>query len=297
MRDRQAPRGLDQVAVTGKPGLAVTALGFLIGDRTLVVGDQGGGVSTWQIVPPPGGGERRLTRIYEFAGHAGPVVSDRRVEARQGLRDRGSSGSVRVHYGTSGHTLLTLKAQEGHLHSVVFAPKADGVVLVGDQGAMGEWRLDNPHPEITLKTVFGKVWYEGYSEPAYVWQSTGGTDDFEAQVQPDPADLRHAQGHVLRAGVRGAAGAAGRRIRERVHASGRQGLRQAGGRGDGRAAQRGARIPGRVVAGADGGAGGAGIVPAAPRPAGLYPGRVLRVARRCRAGSVVASRPAPRCSC
>jgi phosphate transport system permease protein len=41
MRDRQAPRALDQVAVTSKPGLTVTALGFLIGDRSLVVGDQG----------------------------------------------------------------------------------------------------------------------------------------------------------------------------------------------------------------------------------------------------------------
>ena len=186
MRDRQAPRGLDQVAVTGKPGLAVTALGFLIGDRTLVVGDQGGGVSTWQMVPPPGGGERRLTRIYEFAGHAGPVVTIDASKRDKGFATGDPSGSVRVHYGTSGHTLLTLKAQEGHLHSVVFAPKADGVLLIGDQGAMGEWRLDNPHPEITLKTVFGKVWYEGYSEPAYVWQSTGGTDDFEGKFSLTP---------------------------------------------------------------------------------------------------------------
>ena len=36
----------------------MTALGFLIGDRTLVVGDGSGGVSTWQVIPPPGGGER-----------------------------------------------------------------------------------------------------------------------------------------------------------------------------------------------------------------------------------------------
>ena len=84
MRDRQAPRALDQVAVTSKPGLAVTALAFLIGDRTLVVGDQGGGVSTLAGRATAGGGERRLTRIYEFAGHAGPVVS---IDASK--RDKG----------------------------------------------------------------------------------------------------------------------------------------------------------------------------------------------------------------
>jgi len=186
MRDRQAPRPLDQVAVTSKPGLAVTALGFLIGDRTLVVGDQGGGVSTWQVVPPPGGGERRLTHIYQFAGHAGPVVSIDASKRDKGFATADASGSALVHYGTSGHTLLALKAPEGGVHSVVFAPKADGVVLVNPQGTMSGWRVNNPHPEITLKTVFGKVWYEGYSEPAYVWQSTGGTDDFEAKFSLTP---------------------------------------------------------------------------------------------------------------
>jgi phosphate transport system permease protein len=186
MRDRQAPRPLDQVAVTSKPGLAVTALGFLIGDRTLVVGDQDGGVSTWQVVPPPGGGERRLTHIYQFAGHAGPVVSIDASKRDKGFATADASGSALVHYGTSGHTLLALKAPEGGVHSVVFAPKADGVVLVSPQGTMSGWRVNNPHPEITLKTVFGKVWYEGYSEPAYVWQSTGGTDDFEAKFSLTP---------------------------------------------------------------------------------------------------------------
>jgi phosphate transport system permease protein len=186
MRDRQAPRPLDQVAVTSKPGVAVTALGFLIGDRTLVVGDQGGGVSTWQVVPPPGGGERRLTHIYQFAGHAGPVVSIDASKRDKGFATADASGSALVHYGTSGHTLLALKAPEGGVHSVVFAPKADGVVLVSPQGTMSGWRVNNPHPEITLKTVFGKVWYEGYSEPAYVWQSTGGTDDFEAKFSLTP---------------------------------------------------------------------------------------------------------------
>jgi phosphate transport system permease protein len=186
MRDRQSPRPLDHVVVTSKPGIAVTALGFLIGDRTLVVGDQSGGVSTWQVVPPPSGGERRLTRIYQFEGHAGPVESLDASKRDKGFATADAAGNVLIHYGTSGQTLLTLKAPAAGLHSVVFAPKADGVVLVDRQGGVGDWRVDNPHPEITLKTLFGSVWYEGYSEPAYVWQSTGGTDDFEAKFSLTP---------------------------------------------------------------------------------------------------------------
>ena len=40
-----------------------------------MVGDGQGGVSTWQLVPGLGGGERRLTRVHRFQGHRGPVVA------------------------------------------------------------------------------------------------------------------------------------------------------------------------------------------------------------------------------
>jgi phosphate transport system permease protein len=68
----------------------------------------------------------------------------------------------------------------------VLAPKSDGVLALDRRGTWSHWQLDNPHPEITLRTVFGKVWYEGYSKPEYVWQSTGGTDDFEAKFSLTP---------------------------------------------------------------------------------------------------------------
>jgi phosphate transport system permease protein len=34
--------------------------------------------------------------------------------------------------------------------------------------------------------LFGKVWYEGYPEPSYTWQSTGMTDAFEAKLSLVP---------------------------------------------------------------------------------------------------------------
>jgi phosphate transport system permease protein len=79
-----------------------------------------------------------------------------------------------------------MRASLGGLQSVVVAPKGDGILAADGQGRLVQWRLDNRHPEVTLGTLFGKVWYEGYSEPAYVWQSTGGTDDFEAKLSLTP---------------------------------------------------------------------------------------------------------------
>jgi phosphate transport system permease protein len=51
---------------------------------------------------------------------------------------------------------------------------------------MQVYAVSNPHPEVSLKMLFGRVWYEGYAEPEYVWQSTGATDDFEAKFSLVP---------------------------------------------------------------------------------------------------------------
>jgi phosphate transport system permease protein len=164
---------------------AVTVLAFLLGDRTLVVGTEAGEVSTWQLVAPAAGAPR-LTRMHDFAAHAAPVVA-----VEPSLRDKGfvsvdHAGGVQVHYGTSGATLLAARAPGGDVRAAVFAPKADGVLVVGAGGEVAHFALHNPHPEVTLRTLFGPVWYEGYPAPDYVWQSTGGTDDFEAKFSLTP---------------------------------------------------------------------------------------------------------------
>jgi phosphate transport system permease protein len=93
---------------------------------------------------------------------------------------------VSLRYGTTGETLLTVRGEEGGLRAVSYAPKADGLVAAGADGRLSNFAVRNPHPEITWRGLFGKIWYEGYPEPDYVWQSTGGTDDFEAKFSLTP---------------------------------------------------------------------------------------------------------------
>ena len=194
LKDPASPKLIEVVAVASKPGSLVTALGFLLGDRTLIVGDQAGGVSSWQIVPPPSGGEKRLTRTYQFAPHGAPVVAVTASKRDKAFATADRSGIVHISYGTSGQTLLSFKAERPGLQALVFAPKNDAVLGADGQGVVALWQVDNPHPEVTLKTLFGKIWYEGYSQPAWVWQSTGGTDDFESKMSLTPLIFGTAKG-------------------------------------------------------------------------------------------------------
>jgi phosphate transport system permease protein len=186
MRDRPGMRLAESPLVVARPGTAITQIGFTNGDRSLVIGDAAGGVATWQVVRLAGRGEPSLSRISQFEGHPGPVIAFSASERDKGFATGDRTGLIRVHYATSGRTLLGLNAEGHDLRAIAIAPKADGLLALGGDGTLTHWTLDTRHPEITLGTLFGKVWYEGYAEPDHVWQSHGGTDDFEAKYSLTP---------------------------------------------------------------------------------------------------------------
>jgi len=186
LRERDQPKVGAALRVTAPPGIAVSAMNFLIGDRTLVVGDASGGVGTWQVLQPSQGGHRRLVRMNTFVGHAGPVMAIEASRRDKGFLTADASGTVRLHFGTSGETLLTVPSGLSDVRALTFAPKGDGLLLADGTGRTTQWTIRNAHPEATLRSLFGRVWYEGYNAPEYVWQSTGGTDDFEPKLSLTP---------------------------------------------------------------------------------------------------------------
>ena len=42
-------------------------------------------------------------------------------------------------------------------------PRSDGLFVARANGDVDRFALANPHPEASLHTLFGKVWYEGYA--------------------------------------------------------------------------------------------------------------------------------------
>ena len=185
IRDRAQPTRLETIPSAAAGNGAITALTFLVGDRTLVVGTSAGAVSSWQVVPSAAG-TPQLTRINVFAPHTSSVSGISASGRDKGFISIDAGGAAHLNYGTSGATLLAIPTGTVKPAAVVFAPKADGFIVFGADGAVRPFAVANPHPEITLHTLFGKVWYEGYARPAHVWQSTGGTDDFEAKLSLTP---------------------------------------------------------------------------------------------------------------
>ena len=164
-------------------GAPVSALNLLIGGRSLVVGQENGALSVWFAVEQ-GDESKKLQRIRDFPRLPGAVA-----RIAPSPRDKGfialGGGRMGLYYSTSERTLWTGPSPLRQGTALFYTPKADGA-LIGGAGQMAEVAIHNPHPEVTPRALFGKVWYEGYDKPAYVWQSTGGTDDFEPKLSLTP---------------------------------------------------------------------------------------------------------------
>jgi phosphate transport system permease protein len=178
--DEDAPRLTDVSPVSSD---AITALEFVIGGNSVVVGTAGGAVTSWFRAVLPSGGEAML-RAHVFEPQGAAVAGFAMSPRDRSFAASGVDGSLVLRHQTSERTLARL---EGAVSSrlMVVSPKADSLFAVVD-GALVSFGLDNPHPEISWTTLFGKVWYEGYAEPEYVWQSTGATDDFESKLSLVP---------------------------------------------------------------------------------------------------------------
>ena len=165
---------------------AITALDLLIGGRSLVVGQENGALSVWlQIRENEDEEVFHLTRVRDFPRLKKAVRQIAPSERGKGFLALGDDGRLGLYYSTSHRTLWTGDAPIRRGTGLFYTPKTDGVYLAGD-GRLAELDVFNPHPEVTWKTLFGKVWYEGYDEPAYVWQSSSGSDDFEPKLSLTP---------------------------------------------------------------------------------------------------------------
>ncbi|ANS44184.1 ABC transporter permease subunit [Serratia inhibens] len=71
------------------------------------------------------------------------------------------------------------------VQQLAFAPSGDGLLLETAQGWQ-HYAIDNPYPDVTWRSLWHKVWYENYPEPAYVWQSTSGEDSYQAKFSLMP---------------------------------------------------------------------------------------------------------------
>lgn len=178
-----ADNGIEEIFSVSASSVGITALTYAIGDVTLLVAAEDGSIRGWMPVQSDSG--THLTRVHDF-GRGPKSVGLLEPSLRNKCFLAGDAdGTVRL-FQLTGQRLLAECATDRQLRDLRFSPKADGMVAIGRELPILTFDLDNRHPETSLTTLFGKVWYESYNEPAFTWQSSAGTDDFEPKLSMVP---------------------------------------------------------------------------------------------------------------
>jgi phosphate transport system permease protein len=173
--------------IAGAPGAAVSALELLIGDRSLVVGREDGSVEIWFRVPRDEAGVRtqQFERVHAFPAQAAAIRLLAPSQRMRSFLAVDADGGLGLYHSTSQRVLWRGASGIADASALAFAPKGNGAALAS-ASSLALFDVDNPHPEASVGAFFGRVWYEGYERPEFVWQSSSGTDDFEPKLSLTP---------------------------------------------------------------------------------------------------------------
>lgn len=161
----------------------VSTVSPLLGGISLMVGDSRGGIAQWFMVRDEDG-RNQLTHIRDFQLGQAAITQILPEERRKGFLALDADGQLGVFHSTAHRTLLTEKVAEGNSIAAL-SPRANRV-LVESNGQLQRFVIHNPHPEVSWSALWGKVWYESYDEPKYIWQSTSANSDFEPKLSLAP---------------------------------------------------------------------------------------------------------------
>lgn len=169
-------------------GEKMTSVNWLFGDMSLVIGGDKGSLKIFSLYPhtrPDGTSLRLFGQTRQFSPLDGPVQH----YAASGINRSflvSTPRELRLCYGTT----ADIRWNSGPLEFVPVQLAANtefnSAIAIDSSGNIHFFSMEDKHPEAGSKALVGKIWYEGYDSPKWLWQSVGGTDDYESKLSLMP---------------------------------------------------------------------------------------------------------------
>ncbi len=176
----------------------ISSLKLLLGGTSLLLGLENGEVQQWMPVNDKKTrlSGKVLTFIRTFHGLASkPAVepeADQLVnvisseQRRKGFAVADMAGRVTLYYSTSHRTLAQLNTANTAITQLTWSARADHLLALDNAQQLHVYQVRNEYPEVSWDVLWEKVWYEGYDEPDYIWQSSASTNEFEPKLSLIP---------------------------------------------------------------------------------------------------------------
>ena len=186
---RPALRGeasaISQVLDLVDDGRQPTEIALLLGDISLLVADDSGSVSQWLLVSDDEG-QVTLRQVRRFDAGNSAIVALSPEQRRKNFVVADSEGEVGFYNTTAHREALKASLFDSAPLALAISPRGDVLLAESDGGQISVWEVINEHPEVSWSALWSKVWYESYSEPDYIWQSSAANNDFEPKYSLVP---------------------------------------------------------------------------------------------------------------
>lgn len=175
---------LEDISIAYKGQLGQTRLKqvvFLTGDNSLLVQDELGVVRQWAWSNTA----KELFDLRSFAtGHKEQIIIPE--YSRKSFVSLSRQGAINLYHTTADNHILRYEEDKQEVRFAAIAPHANGLVLENAAGKLIHYHIDNEHPEVSWSALWNEIWYEGYEEPDYIWQSSSASNDFEPKFSLTP---------------------------------------------------------------------------------------------------------------
>lgn len=162
----------------------ITSFELLLGGNSLIIGDSKGRLSQWFFVRDEDN-EYHLTHIRDFEHTPDAITNLTTEQRRKGIITLTENGTLNIFNSTANRNVLREPLFDRQADAMALAPRANAL-LVQHGSQLSFWHVDNEHPEISWSAYWEKVWYEGYEEPEFIWQSSASNNDFEPKYSLMP---------------------------------------------------------------------------------------------------------------
>ncbi|OGT72366.1 MAG: phosphate ABC transporter permease [Gammaproteobacteria bacterium RIFCSPLOWO2_12_47_11] len=182
--NKTAPRLVQKVHAV-PDGTVITSLEFLAGGISILVGDSRGTITQWFPVRDQEN-NYTLQNIRNFRSLKAPVVTMAPDYSRKGFTAIDKQGYIGIYHTTAHRTVKKQRISEEPLTFVAVDPRGNAMLVEDSSQQLQFWQVENEHPEISWRSIWGKVWYESRQQPEYIWQSSSASNDFEPKFSLTP---------------------------------------------------------------------------------------------------------------
>ncbi|MDG1951176.1 MAG: ABC transporter permease subunit [Gammaproteobacteria bacterium] len=165
-------------------GVNPTDIEFLLGGVSLLVADDSGQIAQWFLIQR--NEEIKLEKIRQFNSSDVALREITSEQRRKNFITLDLEGNVGIYNTTSHSASFEGRLASPEAHSLAVSPRGDSLLIESTGGNFQRLDIKNDHPEVSWSALWSRVWYEGYSEPEYIWQSSAATNEFEPKYSLSP---------------------------------------------------------------------------------------------------------------